>query len=609
MSASIIQESAGPALVRDNASSVGRRTYLVAFLVTICFGTILYWPSLNGPRLFDDNGMLSDLEQANTIVKVFGSPNWLRPETRPIVRLTFGIETYLFGDSMSVHRLGNVLIHVMAAFALFGLVRKVCQQTASECSDGSFDEADRTALAVSILWFVHPLQSAAVAYVAQRGESLMGLFFFLYLRSVVELITSRKAHWLIAAIVAFLLGLFSKTIMITAPVVGLLLDRAFFSQSWKEVLRGQWQLLLVPAAGAAFAAALLLPGILVGQANVGFGGDAPPIDLHLAAQAKVLWLYTLQSVWPERLSVDHALRAPQHITDNLGWMLLTSLLFCLTASLCWFRKYAAGFLLLAPLCVLAVTSSVIPTADLQVDHRMYVPLASVMTILVVTISRILNRLIGSEKSARYVLVLIGGIGFLFSVRTWFRAEDYRSGIETWRSAIEVNPDNDRAVQNLIDATRKESPETSIVPVLDEALRTATETGIVPTVAFGRLGEQYAQLGEAEKAISLLSRAIRLDEQHFSEGYRGSRRNTERFGMHVNMSVALASIGQLPKAIGHINQAFRFADGSADARALAGSLSLQAGDVKTAEEHFQRALELRPGWKDVEADLERIRQLQ
>jgi tetratricopeptide (TPR) repeat protein len=80
-------------------------------------------------------------------------------------------------------------------------------------------------------------------------------------------------------------------------------------------------------------------------------------------------------------------------------------------------------------------------------------------------------------------------------------------------------------------------------------------------------------------------------------------------MHVNMSLALMSLGKLSQALDQINEAFVFADGSADARALAGSLSLQTGDMNAAEQHFQRALELRPGWEEVEADLDRIRQLQ
>ena len=149
-------------------------------------------------------------------------------------------------------------------------------------------------------------------------------------------------------------------------------------------------------------------------------------------------------------------------------------------------------------------------------------------------------------------------------------------------------------------------EIRILPVLLDALHSAEESGIVPTVALSRLGEQYAESGEPEKAVSVLERAIRLDEQYFLEGYRGARRDRERFGMHVNMGLALASLGQLSLASDHLNRALSFADNSADARALAGSLSLQIGELKTAADHFERALELRPGWKDVEEDLERIR---
>jgi tetratricopeptide (TPR) repeat protein len=608
MSASIIQESTTTQIVGNTGTIVGRQKFLVAFIVMFGLGVMLYWPSLDGPRLFDDNVMLGDVGQAPTMRQVWGLTDWLRPETRPLVRLTFGIESCLFGDSMSVHRLGNVLVHVLAAIVLFGLVRTVFQRTASTCSGRLLNDANQTALAVSLLWFVHPLQSAAVAYVAQRGESLMGLFFFLYLRCLAELITTGGTRWLLAAICVFCAGLSSKTVMITAPLVGLLMDRAFYSGSWKDVFRGQWRLLLLPAVGSAFAVMLLMPGILQGHANVGFGGNAPPIELHLAAQAKVIWLYVFQSIWPQWLSVDHAMRPPQYVSDHLGWILLTTLLLIAIAALFWSKRCAPGFLLLAPICVLAVTSSFIPTADLWVDHRMYVPLACVILIVVIGLRRLLVRIQDPRKSAVVFITVVGIAGIALAGRTWLRAADYATGIAIWRSAIAENPDNDRAMQALIGLSREHSPPQSPMPLLNEALRVAEQSGIVPTVALGRLGELHAEAGEPEKAIRLLGRAIRFDEQHFLVGYRGARRNTERSGMHVNMSLAFASLGQLSEALEHVNLAFYFADGSADARALAGSLSLQAGDIAAAENHFQRALELRPGWKDVEADLERIRQL-
>ena len=608
MSAGLINDSESQ---HRRSSIPATGTWLTQISITFAafaLGIVLYWPSLSGPKLFDDEVMLNDGVGTQSFVETINSLNWLRPETRPLVHLTFDLETLAFGNTMSAHRVGNVLVHALAAMALVGLIRRSRGLILSERSANASVVHDHIPFAVAILWFVHPLQTSAVAYVAQRCESLMGLFFFLYLRCLVELVATKKNVLIIAATAAFGLGLLSKTIMVTAPLVGLLLDRGFFAASWREALRRQWSLMLVPVAGSIAAIGLLLPGILEGQANVGFGGDAPPVGLHLAAQSKVIWFYAIQCIWPLWLSVDHALRPPQFASEYFGWILATTLLLIISIELCWRQKWNAGFFVLAPLCVLATTSSIIPTADLWVDHRMYVPLAAIVTVFVLGLQSLLTRLHGPLQSKRVFSILVGVFCILLAARTWVRASDYRSGIQIWRSAIAENPDNDRAIQNLIDATREESPELSIMPVLKQALKTAEANSIVPTVVFGRMGEQFAQAGDSIQAIKVLRQAIRLDDRHFFSGYRGARRHSERFGMHVNMGLALASQGQFPAAQEQINQAFRYGD-TADARALCGSLSVQVGEIAEARLHFQRALELRPGWKDVESDLERLRQLQ
>ena len=577
------------------------------FIVTFVVGIVVYWPSLNGPKLFDDDLMLSDEAQTQTVFETFSSLNWLRPETRPLIHVTFDLETLAFGNVILAHRVGNLVIHALAALTLFGLVRRTQQLIHCQQQANASVVEDRLAVAVSLIWFLHPLQTSAVAYIAQRCESLMGLFFFLYLRCIVELVATRRQVWIIAGIAVFGLGLLSKTIIVTAPLVGLLLDRGFFSASWRIVFRRQIRLMIVPLTGSVIAIGQLLPSISKGTANVGFGGDAPPVGYYLAAQAKVLWLYALQCLWPHWLSVDHGIRPPQYVSDNIGWILATTLYLFVAMVLCWQQKWRAGFFTVAPLCVLATTSSVIPTADLWVDHRMYVPLASIVTALLFGLQTVLLRLHGPLESKRIFTIVVGAVCVLLATRTWVRAGDYGSATRIWSSAIAENPDNDRAIQNLIDATRKEAPASSIMPVLNQALKTAESNGIVPTVVLGRMGEQFAQEGESAKAIKVLSEAIGLDDRYFFNGYRDARRNTERFGMHINQGLALASEGNLTAALEQINRAFRHSD-SADARALCGSLAMQSGQMPEARLHFQRALELRPGWKDVEADLERLSQL-
>jgi hypothetical protein len=74
---------------------------------------------------------------------------------------------------------GNLLIHLVAALVLFAIVRRTLLSESLRPRFGA--AAPWLALVVALVWVVHPLQTAAVTYVVQRVESLMGLFYLLTL--------------------------------------------------------------------------------------------------------------------------------------------------------------------------------------------------------------------------------------------------------------------------------------------------------------------------------------------------------------------------------------------------------------------------------------------
>src|SRR6185295_3461677 len=97
------------------------------------------------------------------------------------------------------------------------------------------------ALAVALLWAVHPLQTESVTYTIQRGESLMGLFYLLTLYCVARSQDAARAGtWQMAAVTSCALGMASKQVMISAPVVVLLYDRAYWAQSLGEIWQRRW---------------------------------------------------------------------------------------------------------------------------------------------------------------------------------------------------------------------------------------------------------------------------------------------------------------------------------------------------------------------------------
>src|ERR1019366_8906747 len=88
----------------------------------------------------------------------------------------------------SYHAL-NLAIHVLAALALFGSVRRTLLQPRLRSRFGT--AALPLAFSATLLWMLHPLQTESVTYLAQRAESLAGLFLLLTLYAFIR---SHQCH-------------------------------------------------------------------------------------------------------------------------------------------------------------------------------------------------------------------------------------------------------------------------------------------------------------------------------------------------------------------------------------------------------------------------------
>ena len=105
------------------------------------------------------------------------------------------------------------------------------------------------ALAIALLWAVHPLQTESVTYIVQRAESLVGLFYLLTLYCFIRGAggSARPVCWYAGSALACLLGMASKEVMVSAPLIVLLYDRAFLAGSFREAWRRRWGLYLALA--------------------------------------------------------------------------------------------------------------------------------------------------------------------------------------------------------------------------------------------------------------------------------------------------------------------------------------------------------------------------
>jgi len=192
--------------------------------------------------------------------------------------------------------------------------------------------------------------------------------------------------------------------------------------------------------------------------------------------------------------------------------------------------------------ILAPSSSVLPVVTQTLaEHRMYLPLAAVLTLGVVGLQCLLGR-----RGLVIAAVLAVGWGGL----TIRRNVDYGSAVSIWTDTVTKWPDNARAQYGL--------------------------------------GAALLRAGRPAEAIPCYERALRLDPA--------------RADVCSDLGNALADAGRVPEAIQHYEQALRLNPDLADVHNNFGAVLYTAGRMAEAIPHYRRALQLKPEYLEAEYNL-------
>src|SRR5262249_21128786 len=124
------------------------------------------------------------------------------------------------------------------ALLLFGVIRRTTR--APNVPQRWHERANWFAAAATALWVLHPIHTEAVHYIVQRTELLVSLCYlgtlYAWIRAWHADLPSLARRSRAAAVVLCLLGMGSKEVMISAPLMIVLYDRAFRVSSWKALV-------------------------------------------------------------------------------------------------------------------------------------------------------------------------------------------------------------------------------------------------------------------------------------------------------------------------------------------------------------------------------------
>jgi len=539
-------------------------------------GIAAYHNSFSGTFHYDDQPNIID----NPGIRSFAAA--LRDSApglrhRPLTRLSLALNYALGGLDVHGYHVFNLLVHLLAGLLLFDLVRRtLLLRTVRPGHDAA---ARWLAFAVALLWIVHPLQTESVSYITQRLEAMASLFYLACLYGVLR--GSHSSHafaWYAGAAIACGLGVATKEILVTAPLLGLLYDRVFLAPSWATVVRRRWGVytgMVAAVAALAYATADTLHERADFPAGFGFRGVSP--WEYLSTQPGVILHYLRLVLWPACLSIDYDWPVARTAGEVVwpGSVVVTLLLASLVTIVRWPQ---IGFLGLAFFLLLAPTSSVMPNAFLAVEHRMYLPLAPVIVLAVLGVHALATRLladVGTRRALEAAVLGVVAVGLM--LRTIQRNRDYRDEIALWSNVVACIPGNGRGHYNLgsslIDAGR-----------IDEAIvELSRAVELQPTFPDARfsLGNAFRIKGDVEQAVAEYERTLRIDPHHA--------------GTHNNLAAILDNRGDTEAAVPHFRQALKGDPRNATLHANYAGVYARAEDWAAATARYRKAIRIDPSY--------------
>lgn len=562
-------------------TSAARQRMLPWWMVLVVGGAA-YHNCFSGVFVLDD---FRGIVQNAGLRQIWPRPDWLNPTARPLTELTFALNFAAGGLERTGWHAVNLAIHLTAAWLWFWLVRDALRRR--DWTETTGWSADWTAAAAAGLWVAHPLTTESVTYLVQRSEALAacGMLATLCLWNLGCRSEHRASLWLSLSLMTAFLAAASKPTAVVLPVLVILYDRLLLAASWTQLLRRRgiahllvwlptlWILWDVSGAGLLTAPETTAA---LSTATAGLGAAGLTSWEYLRSQFGVLLHYLWLILTGTSQSLDYGRLVTERIDIIIGSALLVSMILagCLLSRRRWPGVALLGlsyFVLLVP------TSSVIPLRDLLVEHRVYLPSAAVITLLVTSALALAAWGNKSPSSAvrRGVVAAICLCLMMALGRTIARNADYHDELRLWTRAVAATPQSPRAYTFLAEILLRRNQAEEAIAILEQA-KTLYEqqtgkpapTPIERANAHSLLGSAYETAGRRADAEAELRRAVELSPAPV---------------FLTNLGAVLQRAGDLDAAEGLYRQALAADGKTINSRVNLGRLLLQRGQAAAAVE--------------------------
>lgn len=387
--------------------------------------------------------------------------NW-----HPLTWMSHMLDVSIFGIAPGGHHATSVLLHAANAVLLFWLMRRLTGRV-------------EVAMGVAFLFAVHPLRAESVAWIAERKDVLFAFWGLVAMLLYVRWTETRRAGLYVGMLVAFGLGLMSKPMLVTLPVLLLLLDfwpldrvsldRADLRARAPRLVLEKLPLFLLSIGSSVVTVIAQDRGGAVQRL------DALPLDARLTNSVVAYVEYVGMMFWPVGLAFDYP--HPVRGLSGLAIVLCSALLVAVTV-VAWRQRVRRPWLAVGWAWYLVTMVPVIGIVQVgyqgMADRYTYFTQIGLCIVVVFAVVELVERGVVASRVAFGGAVVVA----LLSMALTFQQ------VRTWRN---------------------------LDTLMDQALRVTTGN---PKAYFGK-GLALSIRGEHEAAMEYLEEALRI-APHYAE---------------------------------------------------------------------------------------------
>jgi len=570
---------------------------------------VLYWRvhgydfvSLDDSFIYTNPHLMNGLSIKNIF---WAFSNYTTTLWIPATWISFFLDYEIYGMNPGGYHVTNVILHICNTLIIFVILYQITQKRWQS-------------FFVAALFSCHPIHVESIAWITERKDVLSTFFLMLFLYTYIQYTKKENFVRYLAALFFFILGLMSKPMLVTVPILLILLDYWPLGRFGKA---NRLRLFLEKLPFLSFS--LMVSAITIffqtkTGALVSFDSISIINRIENAVSSYIAYLVKLF------LPINLAVVYPYEQYFSFWEIFIKFVIFVIITTLFFRLHKKHPYLIVGWLWYVISLVPVIGIfqsgAQSHADRFVYIPFIGIYIILSWGTPHFLQILKTPRVISTIVFFLILPI---LSTMTWFQIAYWKNSNTLYAHTLSVTENNWLIHTNYGKILEEQGKEKDANVHFEEAMNIHPESS-VHHLNFANNLYRLGKIGEAEKhykmaitvgndkestakANNRLAFIYQIQKKnsaaikHYKEALRINPTQVKTLN---NLAILLAQTGDFSNAALNFNKALELSPQNEETLNNLGLLSIRTGNINKGITYFKKALKYNPAYKPAENNLAR-----